>query len=157
MRIFISIILIISSFYVSFSQEEKEFDIVIVIDDVVANNVENLKMKLTDIRGDYFTVSPKYHPGSFIVKQSQYEKMMSEDIKSIEITFSYNSEHKGKSKGHYYTINYGKKWLKEPFSVLSIYNLDKKKYKRLYEPINSDVKYSVSIDFGHYSILNLKQ
>ncbi|WP_340067300.1 hypothetical protein [Ascidiimonas aurantiaca] len=157
MRIFISIVLIISSFYVSFGQEEKEFDIVIVIDDVVANNVENLKMKLTDTRGDYFTVSPKYHPGSFMVKQSQYEKMMSEDIKSIEITFSYNSEHKGKSKGYYYTINYGKKWLKEPFSVLSIYNLDRKKYKRLYEPINSDVKYSASIDFGHYSILNLKQ
>ncbi|WP_421807404.1 hypothetical protein [Flagellimonas sp.] len=157
MRTIISIALIIGSFCVSFGQEEKEFDIVIVVDDIVANNLENLKMKLTDTNGDDLTVSPKYHPGSFMVKQSQYEKMMSDDVKSIEITFSYNSEHKGKLKGYYYTINYGKKWLEEPFSVLSIHNLDRKKNRRLYEPVKSDAKYSASIDFGHYSILNLKQ
>jgi len=72
-------------------------DIVIVVDDVVANNVENLKMKLTDKDGDYLTVSPKYHPGSFMVIQSQYEKMMSEDVKSIEITFSITVQSGGPS------------------------------------------------------------
>jgi len=157
MRVFISIVFVISSFCSSFSQEYKELDMVIVIDDIVANNIENLKIKLKNMDGDYLTITPKYHPGSLLIKQSQYETIMSEDIKSIEIIFSYNGEYKGELKGYYYAINYGKKWLKEPFNILSIYNLDKRKYRRAYEPIRVDAKYSASIDFGHYSILNLKQ
>lgn len=137
---------------ITFSQSNKEIDLIVVINDEVVTNLQNLKLIINSDK-DGSIISPLYHPGSLVLTSKQYEVLISDTTKSIELSFAYI----GKEKSTNYKMIYGKKWLEERFAILKIYDLNKKKYKKMYEPITPESGFGASIDFGYYSILNVKQ
>ncbi|PKP15184.1 MAG: hypothetical protein CVU07_11070 [Bacteroidetes bacterium HGW-Bacteroidetes-23] len=141
---------------VGFTQEQKDYDLIIVIDESVKTSVANLTITVENSEGD-FSIFPRYHAGSLRMSQSIFDKIISEDTKSVKITFMTNYFFKGKLNQRFYEIPYNKHWLKEDFNVLTIYNLTKAKYRKKYSPVDQSKNYSFSIDFGWYSILNLKK
>lgn len=136
-------------------QEAKEIDMVITINQEVASTVQGLSLKLEDKEGNSSTIYPEYHPGSLMFKKSDYEVLMSSENSSIRFKFYQLGNYKKKEIQHDYSINFHKEWFKENFIVLNIYNLHNRKYKRSRKPIQNNAKYSVSMDFGHYGILDL--
>lgn len=137
-------------------QEAKEIDMVVTINQVVANTVQGLSLKLKDDKGNTSTIYPEYHPGSLKFKKSDYEALMSSENSLIVLKFYQLLNNKRKEIYYDYSINFSREWFKEEFIVLNIYNLDNRKYKKSRKPIQSKAMYSVSMDFGHYSILDLK-
>lgn len=156
MRILVFTILFISS-SLCYGQKSKELDVIVTIDDNILNTLESLRILIEYDNGDSISIMPEYYPGSLLFTEDQFNKVKQENVKKLFLSFSYTSYLKDKPKGYNYKIAYGKKWLDEKFTILSIKNLRTKKDRRRYEPISKGLNYSASVDFGYYSIVNLKQ
>lgn len=137
-------------------QESKEIDFVLVVDGtIITGGVSNLRMLVKNDNKEY-RISAKYYPGSLTLNNSDYEKLISSNTTTIELSFSVVVEQKGKWKDYDYIIPYEKGWFNERYNVLNIYNLNKRKYKKKHRAIDKDGHYSFSIDLGHYSVFNIK-
>lgn len=141
--------------FISLSQELKEIDFVIVVDDEVINAVQGLTIQIKEKNNEVVSISPNYHPGSLSFDNSIYDKLQTEDVESVKIVFSYSQNCKKKIVNYFYEISYNRKWFKEPFNVLKIFNLDKRKYRKKYKLLNENVNYSLSLDLGSYSVLKI--
>lgn len=147
------IALFITNIVLSYSQNSKEIDFVLTIDDKVVIAAQGLK--LVSPTGS-LTISPNYHPGNLSIPRNKYEGLTTTDYESLNLVFSYTKEFKGKTKDYFYEIPFSTNWLKEKFMVLNIYNFDKRKNKKKYMPATQGSSYAFTVDFGWYSILNLR-
>lgn len=155
MRIFISYTVVFFFFTLTYAQDSKEFDLVIVIDDELVIAPEGFTIRLESFK-DSLSFTPIYHPGSLELTKWQYDKLYSEEFTTMKIIFSYNLKYKKRAKNYFYEINFIKEWLEYPFTILRIYNLDKGKYRRKYAPVDKDSNFSKVLDFGYYQIIKLK-
>lgn len=127
----ICIVLFLISYYrVSGQQYNKELDFVIVIDENVWITSTYFQIVMNKTSGSD-TIKASYHPGSLSIMQSDYDKLLSEEAKSIYLKFVYYDHGVKKQKTYNYEIELKKPWLQDYFNVLRIYNLDNKKYKKL--------------------------
>lgn len=152
----IYILLFFFATYNAVSQESQEIDFIITVDDKIVNAVQGLKIKAENHNGVFY-ISPSYYPGNLSMDKNSYDKLISKETKSMKITFSYSEERKGNLENYFYEIDYDNKWFNELFNILKIYNLDNRKYRKIYEPSTKNSYYSFSLDFGSYGILNLKK
>ena len=134
-----------------FCQETEEIDFVITVDERVMNTVQGLSLKFADDESSII-INPQYHPGNLTFKQSEFNNLMSGENEILWLRFYTIKDEESTTD---YSIKIHRDWFKERFIVLGIFNLDKRKYRKQRKPIEPNMKYSVSIDFGHYSIMDL--
>lgn len=140
--------------HTAFSQNKKELDFVIVVDENVWITNTSLQFVVNKTSSSD-TIKATYHPGSLSIMQSEYNQLLSEETKSIYLKFVYYEYSSKNQKIHSYEIEIKKPWLQDYFNVLHIYNLDKKKYKKL-PPARAGENYTYELDSPSHSFRRVR-
>jgi hypothetical protein len=127
----------------AFSQQErKEFKLIIEIDE---------QLPISGIMGAQLMVTGKN--GSVKKLLAGYAAALIDNAKQIILSFYYIDPANDNEAYNDYKIAFKKEWLTSKFCVLRVYNLDKKKYKKSYDPLSPSQNYNFSIDFPDYQMM----
>lgn len=141
----------------SYGQEEskRNFNFIILIDGNVPFQGDiNLQFVIENKKLD--TIRVGYIPGDIVLEESGHSKIISIETKSINLEIYYSRMFENKIKSYNYKIDFKQSWFKNPFNILRIYNLDNKKNKKTFIPIDG-LKYIYEIDSPNGSIIRLKK
>lgn len=130
---------------------KKGLDFIIVIDDNIAvGSIASLQIELVSEKGTE-VIAASYYPGNLSLTENDYNKLMSDSSKAVKLTFI-NYEYTGQNQAtHNYDIELKREWLRDYFNILRIYDLDKNKYKRKYEPSGAGKNYAYEIQSPSHS------
>ena len=132
------------SFGLSYSQQ-KSINFIISIDDMLpTSNLVITKIEYLDNQNNKYSLEGKiiYYPGKMIFTNEDFYKLTSNKINKIYIYIHYWYDC-GINTIHYnYVIEMNPALLKKTYLILYIYNLDKKKYRRIYFPISKNRNYT---------------
>ena len=124
---------------------EAEIDLVIVVNEEIAIELLGNMKLVVENETEVNTIEPQYYPGSLVMNKSDLDLLLSNNVKSI--TFCFDQYENDPANGKFfYEIDFDKKWLTQRYIVLKIYNLEKTKYKMMYEPLSSGKNYTFEID-----------
>ncbi len=101
-------------------------------------------------------IEADYAPGNLSLEQSDYDKLLNENIKTILLAFEYTENCKNQKQTYSYEIDIRKGWLKHYYYVLHIYNTDKKRYKNVYDPLEGKT-YTFEFDYPGGSMIRVKK
>ncbi|HEX8577236.1 MAG TPA: hypothetical protein VF677_13155 [Flavobacterium sp.] len=115
--------------------QNKQINFIIVVDDGLLQ-IYSDEIRLIDDQNNETKVKVSYLPGELTVSQKDYDKISSESTKKLILKVRY-IENQGDTKYFDYEISdFNKNWLmNESYFILSIYNTDKKKYRKIYNPL----------------------
>lgn len=148
----LSVWLVIAILAQTYGQEvRKSLDLIIVIDDNIAvGSIVSLQIELVS-GASKEAIAASYYPGSLSLTESDYDKLMSDSTKVINLKFIHY-EYVGQSQITYnYDIELKREWLADYFNILRIYDLDKKKYKGKYSQIGNGKNYACEIESPSHS------
>lgn len=112
--------------------QKKALDFIIVIDENIAiGSISRLNIKAINANKENI-LEANYYPGNLSLELSDYNKLLSEDVKTIYLDFNYNEYIDGEQHVYHYQIELKKDWLRDYFNILRVYNLNKKKYGRIF-------------------------
>ncbi|MCI3937853.1 hypothetical protein MQX03_11630 [Chryseobacterium aahli] len=127
MKKIVYIFCICLSFYTC--AQNKKANIIILVDGEV---VKYSYIKINMENGKNITCN--FQPGNLELKESDYEILKDNKIKSFQFTFSKICKEQSKSK-MYEIGDFKLSWLDQPYVILYVYNTDDKKYKKIYNPL----------------------
>ena len=111
-------------------KEKKNIDFVLMVNEEIYAQYN--VFKFITIKGDKRETMPAtYWPGNLSVSEDDYEKIQDSDSVFLDII---DTRYKRKSYSDQYIIKYRTQWLADTYNIVYIYNLNKKKYARLYAP-----------------------
>lgn len=137
----------------SFCQNE-EIDLVINVNGIVQNTINGAYFYLEG-KENQKPLLPIYHPGSLTFNKEDFKRLMSEDVNYLRFKFYIFTGKKENDGIAEYSIRFKSDWFKEKYIVLSLYDLNRKEYKKSRRPIEKNVNFSGSISLGSYTISNL--
>lgn len=150
MKIFIYIL--IAVICTTDMQAQKNINLIVSIDDnIVVGSLSRLRLITSSENGIEQTVEADYSPGNLSLKQSDYEKLLDTSIKTVFLAFDYNEHCKNKQRIYNYKIDLKKGWLQHYYYILHIYNTDKRKYKKIYTPLEGQT-YTYESDYPGGSV-----
>lgn len=151
MRIILfKIFLLIST--VCLSQDLKSFNLIIVVDERIAiANVMNIHILTNDGK----KIDAMYYPGRLTLTKENVEELYNSND-SLTLAFDYFFDWKKQQTRNYF-VPFGAFWFKQDFVVLDIYNLDRKNYKRIFDPLDKNRNYSVAFTYPGGQIIRLKR
>ncbi|MBO9702029.1 MAG: hypothetical protein J7604_17610 [Sporocytophaga sp.] len=152
------ILLSLSFFMKSYGQNnEAIINFIIIVDDQIPSTGNiGLKFITQKESREIDTIVASYVPGDLSIRRSDFDKLLSQDIKSIKLDIKSSEVCKEEVKYHTYEIEIRKAWLEYPFIVFRIYNLDKKRYKKLF--VSLDRKdYTFEIDYPGGSMMRIRK
>ena len=120
----------------SFAQKNN-FNFIITVDGRVNPTISSLSLKVFSKNEDQKEYFLDYYPGSIIINEDDYKEIkMGGDIKAIHLILQY-IEVCGESTQYYnYEIDDCElTWLENDYSILHVINTDKKKYRKIYDPL----------------------
>ena len=145
--IFIIILCVASSIKTKAQEQNQKANIIISVDGkVVAGSIYQIKIISYLESGLRKIINADYYPGNMVFLKSDYMLLMSDETKSIVLSFSYLEFCEGKRYDYSYEIDFDKKWLQDKYFVLYVYNTDKNKYNKLYPPIKGK-HYTYEFDY----------
>jgi hypothetical protein len=154
-KLYIISILALLSMKALGQEEENGFNFIIVVDDNVWLSYTNLKVEIRGADGSVIDkVSGVYYPGNLFFEKEDYEKLMNAETDSMTLIFNYK-ESQGK-KEYDYELPFFKSWLDHYFMVMKVYNLDKRKYKGVFEPLDKDRNYTYELNYPGGSMLRVR-
>lgn len=147
------LLLFFSSVIIAIAQERKDFDFVIVVDEEFGTMTTPLHISLKKDNGETENINFYYHPGCLSLDINDYNKLKSFDGK-IELHFGWY-----KHMSYYsYDIPIDKQLFKGSYVVIKIYNLDDKKYKKMYYPFEGkNYNFSLYTSEGIRGLLTKKE
>jgi len=139
-------------------QNKKDnIDFIIVIDgNIASGSIMSPHFKVVG-GGKSSVMEIKYYPGNLSLDTMDYSRLMSKDIDSIYLVFTYYQYVGQKQLTYNYEIELKKEWLKDYFDILHIYNLDKKVYKKVYAPISRDKNYTYDFESPSHTFLRVQK
>lgn len=145
-RVLFLLLLIFCFTYVYGQDERKELDFIIMIDeDIAIGSISQLQIKIvSDDKEDILEAN--YYPGNLSIKQPDYGRLLSAHTKAIFLKFAYSVHDDKNQEIYHYEIELRKPWLEDYFNVLRIYNLNKKKYGKLFASVSKGRKYVYELD-----------
>lgn len=94
------------------------------------------------------------YAGNLEIRELDFDRIFSEKVTSVWFEIS-TKENRGQSFN--YKIKLKKKWFKTRYMVLKIYNLRKKKYRKMFVPSKNNKEFVYEIDFPGFSIRQLRR
>lgn len=142
-----------------FSQETKNIDFIVVVDEEIVTNSLGIKFSITSKDGNSREIETVtgYYPGNLSMRKSDYDDLISDKIQGIILRLHYNPYINGKSFNYTYEIEVGKSWFEQSFVILKIYNLDKKRYKRRFDPLSKNKNYTFELTTSEGQMLRIKK
>lgn len=102
----------------------------------------------TDSKGKLHKYSNlKYLQGSLSIPKEIFEKLKSDNIKDMYLSIEYWEYCKDKRKDYSYEIEIKKSYLEYGYLILYLFNLDKKKFNKIYFPISEGENYTYYFDY----------
>jgi hypothetical protein len=133
----------------------KKVIIIIMIDEKIPFQGDiNLKFIIEYPKRD--TIRINYIPGDIVLGESDFNKLISTELKTINLEIHYSKLCKKKIKSYSYKIDFKQAWLKYSFSFLRIYNLDSKKNKKIFFPLEGK-QYTYEMDSPNGSMIRVKK
>jgi|GEM_PF-5866572 len=151
MKISMTIFLLIFPL-LAYSQGASEANLIFVIDEQLAvGSIANIK--ISDTEGNMFDAL--YYPGRLIFEKWNYNDRYS-GTDSLTLSFDYYEDNKRGRQVYNYSLPFDKRWLKQDYLILKIYNLNKKVYKRKFDPLDYKRNYTFEIIYPGGQMLRLK-
>lgn len=143
----IKLFFICFSTFNAFSQSiAKQLDFIIVIDEKIAtNSIYSFEIKATTYLGNR-DIESNYFPGNISMSQDDFNFLLSDSVNKFYFLFTYYEYINKKQIAYTYEIEIKKPWLKDNFNIIYIYNLNKEKYKKKYNPISKGKNYNYELD-----------
>ncbi len=112
-------------------------------------------MLVKDSEGNIInTFNLEYHAGSLNIKASNYRSLSNENASSIDMLLKYSKVCDDEVLDYDYEIDFKRGWLKNYFFILKIYNTDRKKYRKIYNPLNGK-KYTFEYNSSNGQMLRV--
>lgn len=130
-------------------------NVIILVDEkVVIEPLARLKLEIfhKGLKTDYSMAS--YSPGQLSYDQSKKIDIFASD--STYLSFDYYRYNDNKQFIKRYEIKLNKVWLNSSYLIIRIYNLDNKRYKRIFFPLPGK-NYTYEVDSPVYPILRIKR
>lgn len=157
MKKVIFILFMIIVFSKSYGQEEvkQKVNFVIMVDDKIPDNMK-LQFGIEKENQKSDTISIDYIPGDIVLKDSDFNKIESKEVKSVNLNIHYSKLCKTNINYYTYKIKFYPAWLHYPFTVLRIYNLDSKKNQKIFFPLEGQ-KYTYEMDSPNGSMIRVRK
>lgn len=126
--------LFFSSIPSTFSQEKKEMDFVIIVDDDLGIMSAPSIIYMKNVKGEKTNIDFDYHPGCLSINMDDYNKLKKFDGK-IELHFGWYKHKEGETRHYFYDIPFDKLLFERRYVIIKIYNTDDKRYKKMYYPL----------------------
>lgn len=131
-KFFMPFILVLGFLTNAYGQKEnKNIDFVLLINEDVYNQYAKFKF-IKYHNGKEEDILVTYWPGNLSIPIADYEKLLNENADSIFLSINDDRYIDGKENHDQYIIEYKIQWLIDTYNILRIYNLNKKKYARLF-------------------------
>lgn len=132
----------------------KSFDFIINIDEVIVPSLMNCKIVIQNSNGNK-NIPFQYRPGNLSITEDDY-RLIENGTGKLMMQFSNNDYSSKEHQVNSYEIEIGKNWFEKSYMILKVYNTTKKKYKKLFEPLeNKD--YTFEIEYAGGSMLRVKK
>lgn len=138
----------------SIAQNHKEINLIVAVDEEIMTSLSNFRINFKS--KEEKSIQLKYLPGKLTMTEDQYVTVFDNKDSEIIISFTAGKYDNDVYNQFDYKIPFEKGWLKENFCILTIYNLSKRKYRKIYKPVEPNVNYSFSIHIESSSIFKLK-
>ncbi|SFD51474.1 hypothetical protein SAMN05518672_102256 [Chitinophaga sp. CF118] len=143
---FMPVILVLGFLTNAYGQKEsKNIDFVLLINEDVYNQYAKFKL-IKYHNGKEEDVLATYWPGNLSIPIADYEKLLNENADSIFLSINDDRYIDGKESHDQYIIEYKKQWLEDTYNILRVYNLDKKKYAKLFNHTLKGKNYVYELD-----------
>jgi hypothetical protein len=126
---------------VCYSQDTRETNLILVIDEeLVVGSIAN--MRIIDSKG--IEIEATYYPGSLIFQKLDFENLISHDD-SLVLAFDYFEFSGSRQRVYNYNFSFSRYWLQQQYLIMRVYNLTKKKYKKIFDPIEPGKNYTFEL------------
>jgi len=100
-------------------------------------------------------IEVEYDPGNLMVNQIDYKKLKMAKS-DLVLYFEYYQYEGSKQTLYNYELPFSPDWLDQDYTVLRIYNLDNKKYKGVFEPLDKGRNYTYELDYPGGQMLRVR-
>jgi hypothetical protein len=141
----------------SYGQEstKRNVNFIIMVDEKIPFQGDmNMQFIIENKKSD--TIRVDYIPGNIILEESEFNKMILMGVKSISLEIHYSKLCKKEVKSYSYKIDFKQAWLQFNFTILRIYNLDSKKNKKIFFPLEGQ-QYTYEMDSPNGSMIRIKK
>jgi len=136
MKLLICMSLFLNVLFYKAQKNIEDVNFIIMIDDeLVIGTIAKPFFKIGMNDGSEEKIEFFYEPGLLRLSKPDFKKINSENVKSVIMVFENypgGQIEKGTVK---YEIDFDRRWLTERYTVLKVFNLNKKKYKKIFSPL----------------------
>lgn len=153
------ILLLLLIHQVSEAQENKKcFNFIVNIDDEIVTTLSRPVILLKQDSNLLKKIDIGYLPGNLSLNTEDFNSFFSIKETTLFLQFYYYQYSiKGKQEVYNYEIEIGKNWFEQSFVILKIYNLDKKKYKNILEPLSKDKNYTFDLETSQGQMIRIRK
>lgn len=136
MKNFICTLIIIIFNYSAHSQDWFESNIMITVNETLSPNSTILKMSYTSKDGAEKNINIKYTTGNLKIDRKEYEELIKDSIQNLKVQIRNMEVYKDNIKySHFEIDDFKVEWLQQDFFILHIYDIEEKKFKRIYSAL----------------------
>lgn len=108
----------------------KDLNFIIVIDEEVAVG-DIMRVAIEDESGNLYKL--RYYPGNLSINLSDYQKLISDKkTQTLLLSFIFYKDDDTIYNRRFYEIKIKQDFLEDFYNILKIYNLDEKKYRKMF-------------------------
>jgi hypothetical protein len=124
----------------------QNLDFVIAVDnDISEGTVVRSIFKVQHQNDSISEIGLNYFPGNLSIKKTDFDAIMSNDIKTVKLILDYVKYNKKSKVSSNYSIEVKKSWLNGLYNVLRIYNVKRGPYKGVFEPMEKGRDYTFEL------------
>jgi len=137
-------------------EKTKTISFVLVVDGEVLNANTNITF-LINSENSEDKILATYYPGTLSLSQADYEKLISDNTKSMYLRYNQSNYTNGKINSCDFLIEYNKIWIQDTYNILRLYNLGKGKYKNKIEPLSKTKNYTFEVESSRGQMLRVRK
>lgn len=147
------------AYQVTMAQDNrKSFDFIICVDEKILTSFIKPVILVKQGSNVLKRIDTRYHAGNLSMNSEDYNMLLSEQGITIFLKFDYYQySSQGKQEIYNYEIEIGKNWFEITFVILHIYNLDKKKYKKILDPLSKDKNYTFDLETSEGQMIRIRK
>lgn len=141
-KLAVVLVLILGSLELTYSQATHDVNFILLInDELPIGTIANSRIIIKESE-----IEVLYHPGSLAFGEENFRKVMAAGDSMI-LAFDYYEYKGGKQSIFNYRLPFYKNWLDQRYLVMKVYQLDKKKYKGVFQPLDKDRNYTFELAY----------
>lgn len=124
--------------------------IIMVDDDICIGSIANAYIIMENNK----KISITYHPGDLRLDKEAMNLLKGSRVSTLH--FDYYQYVNGKQTLYNYELPFYSNWLEQDYTVLRVYNLDKRKYRKRFKPLDKKRNYTFELDYPGGSMKRIK-